>query len=83
MNQMFGDLYPNVPVPETVWRWIGSAQQRLAGVGVARTLSVVDLLICGTAAVRGLVVLHDDADYAVAQRYLPDVTARRVVSADR
>jgi predicted nucleic acid-binding protein len=83
MNQMFGDLYPDVPVPKTVWRWIDSAQQRLAGVGVARTLSVVDLLICGTAAVRGLVVLHDDADYAVAQRYLPDVTARRVVSADR
>jgi predicted nucleic acid-binding protein len=83
MNQMFGDLYPNVPVPKTVWRWIDSAQQRLAGLGVARTLSVVDLLICGTAAVRGLVVLHDDADYAVAQRYLPDVTARPVVCADR
>jgi hypothetical protein len=27
------------------------------------------------------VVLHDDADYELAARYLPEVTARRVVSA--
>jgi hypothetical protein len=30
----------------------------------------------------GLVVLHDDADYELAERHLPDVRARRVVSAD-
>jgi predicted nucleic acid-binding protein len=47
-----------------------------------RALSVVDLLICGTAAVSGLVVLHDDADYALAERHLPGVSARRVVSAE-
>ena len=79
MNQMFRDVYPDVPVPKSVWRWIDSAQHRLARTGAVRALSVVDLLVCGTAAVNGLVVLHDDADYELAARHLPDVDARRVV----
>jgi predicted nucleic acid-binding protein len=83
MNQMFRDVYPDVPVPKSVWRWIDSAQHRLAGVAAARALSVVDLLICGTAAARGLVVLHDDAYYELAEHHLPDVRARRVVNADQ
>lgn len=83
MNQTFRDVYPDVPVPKSVWRWIDSAQHRLAGTGAVRALSVVDLLICGTAAASGLVVLHDDADYELAERHLPDVRARRVVSADQ
>ncbi|BBX75690.1 toxin protein [Mycobacterium shinjukuense] len=57
---------------------IDSAQHRLARAGAVAALSVVDLLICGTAVARGLVVLHDDADYELAGRHLPDVTARRV-----
>jgi len=81
MNQTFRDVYPDVPVPKSVWRWIDSAQDRLAG--AVRVLSVVDLLICGTAAARGLVILHDDADYELAERHLPDVKARRFVSAAR
>ena len=82
MNQMFSDIYPDVPVPKSVWRWVDSAQHRLASAGSVRALSVVDLLVCGTAAARGLVVLHDDADYELAARNLPEVRARRVVSAD-
>ena len=81
MNQTFRDVYPDVPMPKSVWRWIDSAQDRLAG--AVRVLSVVDLLICGTAAARGLVILHDDADYELAERHLPDVKARRFVSAAR
>lgn len=80
MNTMFRDIYPDVPVSKSVWQWIDSAQHRLARVGAVRALSVVDLLVCGTAATRGLVVLHDDADYELAERHLPDVTARRVVA---
>lgn len=80
MNRTFGDIFPDVPVPKSVWRWISSAQYRLAGAGAVRALSVVDLLICGTAAASGLVVLHDDADYELAQRHLPDVRARRVTT---
>lgn len=82
MNQMFGDVYPDVPVPKSVWRWIDSAQHRLSGAGAVRALSVVDLLICGTAAARGLVILHDDSDYELAERHLPDVMAQRVVGAE-
>lgn len=78
MNQMFRDVYPDVPVPKSVWRWIDSAQHRLAGAGAVRALSVVDLLICATAAARGLVIVHDDADYEIAERHLPDVRARRI-----
>jgi predicted nucleic acid-binding protein len=81
MNQMFRNVYPDVPVPKSVWRWIDAAQHRLAGAGALRALSVVDLLVCGTAAGAGLVVLHDDADYELAARHLPDLETRRVVSA--
>ncbi len=81
MDRMFADVYPDVPVPKTVWRWVESAQHRLAGVGAVRALSVVDLLICGTAALSGLVVLHGDADYALAQRHLPDVRSQRILRA--
>ena len=83
MGQTFNDVYPNVPVPTSVWRWMDSAQHRLAAAGAVRALSVVGLLICGTAAARGLVVLHDDADYELAERHLPDVRAQRVVVADQ
>ena len=79
MNQTFHDIYPDVPVPKSVWRWVDSAQHRLASVGAVRALSVVDLLICGTAAINNLVVVHDDSDYELAERYLPDVRVRRVV----
>jgi predicted nucleic acid-binding protein len=79
MNRAFDELYPDVPVPKSIWRWIESAQHRLAGVGGVRALSVVDLLVCGTAAANGFVVLHDDSDYELAARHLADVEARRVV----
>lgn len=82
MNRMFGDVYPDVAVPKSIWRWLDSAQHRLAGQGAARALSVVDLLVCGTAAARGLVVLHDDADFDLADRLLPDVTARRILGGE-
>lgn len=81
MDQMFGAVYPDVPVPKSVWRWVDSAQHKLAGVGAVRALSVVDLLVCATAAARGLVVLHDDADYELAASHLLDVSARRIVDA--
>ncbi len=42
MDQMFRDVYPDVPVPKSVWRWIDSAQHRLAVAGAVRALSVVD-----------------------------------------
>ncbi|MCH5641189.1 MULTISPECIES: hypothetical protein [unclassified Gordonia (in: high G+C Gram-positive bacteria)] len=79
MSQMFRNLYPDVPVPKSVWQWAESAQHQLARVGSARALSVVDLLVCGTAAIKGLVILHDDADFELAARHLAEVDEQRVV----
>jgi predicted nucleic acid-binding protein len=78
MSVMFSDLYPDVAVPKSAWRWIESAQYRLLRAGAHRALSCVDLLICACAAVHGLVVLHDDNDFASAAQHLPDLAARRV-----
>jgi predicted nucleic acid-binding protein len=78
MTAMFGDLYPDVPVPKTAWQWVESAQYRLLRAGAHRPQSYVDLLVCACAANRGLVILHDDGDFVVAAQHLPDVAARRV-----
>jgi hypothetical protein len=75
---MFSDLYPDVGVPKTAWRWVESAQYRLLRAGAHRALSCVDLLICACAAVHRLVILHDDNDFAVAARHLPDLAVREV-----
>ncbi|MEV6631557.1 hypothetical protein AB0M54_12480 [Actinoplanes sp. NPDC051470] len=80
MTSTFVDLYPDVPVPKSAWQWVESAQYRLMRSGAHRALSCVDLLICACAAVRGLVILHDDNDFATAARHLPDLAERRVHS---
>ncbi|WP_327246231.1 PIN domain-containing protein [Streptomyces sp. NBC_01320] len=78
MSAMFGELHPDVQVPKGVWRWIEAAQCRLAQRGQHRSLSVVDWLVCATAAHHGLVVLHDDNDFRAAARVLTDVTEQSV-----
>jgi predicted nucleic acid-binding protein len=80
MTGMFVDLYPDVGVPKTAWHWVESAQYRLLRAGAHRALSCVDLLICASAAIRGLVILHDDNDFVTAARHLPDLAERRVQS---
>jgi predicted nucleic acid-binding protein len=78
MTAMFVDLYPDVPVPKTAWQWVESAQYRLLRARAHRALSCVNLLVCACAAIRGLVVLHDDKDFVVAAQHLPDLAERRV-----
>ena len=80
MSSMFVDLYPDVPVPKIAWQWVESAQYRLLRAGAHRAMSCVDLLICACAAVRGLVVLHDDNNFVTAAQHLPDLAERRVHS---
>jgi predicted nucleic acid-binding protein len=41
-------------------------------------MSVADLLVAATAAHHGLVVLHDDSDFAVAARHVTDLVERRI-----
>lgn len=78
MTAMFVDLYPDIPVPKTAWHWVESAQYRLLRAGTHRALSCVDLVICACAAIRGLVVLHDDNDVVAAAQHLPDLAERRI-----
>jgi predicted nucleic acid-binding protein len=78
MSAMFDALYPDAALPKGAWRWIESAQYRLLRQGAHRALSVVDLLICATAAQHDLVVLHDDKDFATAARFIPDVRERSI-----
>ncbi|MFJ7158021.1 PIN domain-containing protein [Streptomyces sp. NPDC101118] len=78
MTDMFDDLYPDVPIPKTAWQWIETAQGRLAQRGRHQSLSVVDWLVCATAAHHGLVVLHDDKDFTTAASLLTDVQEHNV-----
>jgi len=78
MSETFDALFPDVTVPTNAWQWADSAQYRLLRKGAHRALSAVDLIICATAAVRGLVILHDDSDFATAARHLTHVRERRV-----
>jgi predicted nucleic acid-binding protein len=76
--EMFGDLYPDVPVPKQAGRWIGSVQHHMAKAGEHRSASAVDLMIAATAAHHGLTVLHDDADYRTVARHAPDLSQQNV-----
>jgi predicted nucleic acid-binding protein len=78
MSGMFDALYPDAAVPKAAWRWVESAQYRLLRHGAHRALSAVDLLICATAAHHDLAILHDDNDFAVAARHVPDLRERSV-----
>ena len=78
MSTMFAELYPDVPLPKNTWQWAESAQYRLVRAGAHRALSCVDLLLCAVAAQRGLVILHDDNDFATAAQHLTDLRERRV-----
>lgn len=78
MSGMFDELYPDAGLPKAAWRWVESAQYRLLRQGAHRALSAVDLLICATAAQHDLIVLHDDKDFVMAARCLPDVRERSI-----
>jgi predicted nucleic acid-binding protein len=78
MTSTFHELYRDVPTPKGAWAWIDAAQFRLATRGQHQALSVVDWLICATAAHHGLTVLHDDHDFRSAAKHLPDVSERNV-----
>jgi predicted nucleic acid-binding protein len=82
-DQMSSDLdalCEHVAVPKTAWQWLETAQYRLTLVGAHRSAGVVDLLVCATAAARGLTVLHDDRDFEAVSRVLPDVGQHRITA---
>lgn len=78
MSTMFVELYPDVPLPKNTWQWVEFAQYRLVRAGGHRALSCVDLVLCAVAAQRGLVLLHDDNDFATAAQHLTELHERQV-----
>jgi predicted nucleic acid-binding protein len=78
ITEMFGDLYPDVPVPKTAGRWISAVQHQMARAGEHRGASAVDLIVAATAAHHGLTVLHDDADYRTVARHAPELTEHNI-----
>lgn len=77
-GDMFAQLYDDVAVPKSAGTWISGLQLRAAERGAHRALSAVDLQICATAAHHGLVVLHDDTDFATAARFATELRHRNV-----
>lgn len=71
-------LCEHVAVPKGAWQWVETAQYKLTLAGVHRSAGVVDLLVCATAAARGLTVLHDDRGFGSVARVLPEVGEHRI-----
>jgi predicted nucleic acid-binding protein len=78
MTEMFARLYPDVPVPKSASRWVEATQHRLMSKGHHTAPSPVDLIIAATAAHHGLVVLHDDNDFATIADAVIDFEQRSV-----
>ena len=71
-------LCEHAPAPKGAWHWIETAQYKLTLAGAHRSAGAVDLLVCATAAARGLTVLHDDRDFESVARVLPEVGEHRI-----
>jgi predicted nucleic acid-binding protein len=71
--EMYSDLYPDVAVPKRADRWVEVTQYRMSRAGEHRSASAIDLIIAATAAHHGLIVLHDDNDFATVARHAPEL----------
>lgn len=65
--------FARVPVPKKAWAWIDTAQYKLTQMGQHRSAGVVDLLLCATAALHDLTLLHVDNDFKAVASVLPEV----------
>lgn len=65
-------------VPKQAWRWVETAQYKLTQHGQHRSASAIDLLVCATAALQELTVLHVDHDFHTVSAVLPELHERNV-----
>ena len=72
------DVYPWVPVPEDAWQMVRAVRQELATHSAHQGLSVADHLVIATAIRLKLVVLHQDADFETAARFVPQLGQERI-----
>lgn len=66
------------PAPKTAWRWVDTAQYKLAQQGQHGAAGAIDLLVCATAVHLGHTVLHVDNDFAAVAGVLKGVQQRDV-----
>ena len=71
-------LAETAPVPETAWRWVDIAQDKLTQKGQHHAAGPLDLLVCATTAHHGPTVLHVDNDYPTATTVLPELQQRDI-----
>ncbi|MQM24790.1 PIN domain-containing protein [Glycomyces albidus] len=67
-----------MPVPKSASRWVEATQHRLMSKGCHTAPSAIDLIIAATAAHHGLVMLHDDNDFATIAEVAIDLDQRSV-----
>ncbi len=70
--------FAHVPVPKKAWAWIDTAQYKLTQMGQHRSAGVVDLLLCATAVLHGLTLLHVDNDFKTVASVLPELQQRDI-----
>jgi predicted nucleic acid-binding protein len=74
------EIYPWVPVPDRAWETVSSVQAQLAAKSQHQGLSVADHLVVATALHHDLMILHEDADFAVAAGIVHDIRQRRIMT---
>ncbi|GAB3231494.1 ribonuclease VapC6 [Glycomyces halotolerans] len=67
-----------VPVPKKAWAWVDTAQYKLTQLSQHRSAGVVDLLLCATAVLNDLVLLHVDHDFKTVSTVLPELRQRDI-----
>ncbi|MFV2020988.1 PIN domain-containing protein [Micromonospora sp. LOL_023] len=72
------DLYPWVPVPDDAWRVVRVVRGELASHSAHQGVSVADHLVIATAIRLKLTVLHQDADFETAARFVPQLAQERI-----
>ncbi|WP_026923048.1 PIN domain-containing protein [Glycomyces arizonensis] len=70
--------YAYVPVPKKAWAWIETAQYKLTQMGQHRSAGVVDLLLCATAVLNDLTLLHVDNDFKAVASVLTELRQRDI-----
>jgi predicted nucleic acid-binding protein len=72
------NLYPEVPIPDRAWALLREVRRELAKHSAHRGLSVADYLVAATAIRLKLVVLHEDADFEMVARLVPQLKQERI-----
>ncbi len=67
-----------VSAPERMWKMSAAIRRALVPHGAHRGLSGVDLEVVAAAVLLKLTVLHEDADFETAARFVPAVRERRI-----